>query len=64
MPNLHYVDFCEMFVGYLLPQSNAMGPKNYQKKLQAQFYPEDPLGVVTPMPKYGQKSTFDRKVLE
>ena len=33
-----------MFVGYLLPQSTAMGSKNYQKKLQAQFYPEDPLG--------------------
>ena len=44
LPNLHYVDFCEMFVGYLLPQSTAMGSKNYQKKLQAQFYPEDPLG--------------------
>ena len=24
-PSLHYVDFCEMFVGYLLPQSTAMG---------------------------------------
>ena len=23
-PNLHYVDFCEMFVGYLLPQSTAI----------------------------------------
>ena len=46
-----------------------MGSENYQKKVQAQFHPEDPFGyvVVTPMPKgkyNGQKSTFDRKVLE
>ena len=35
-----------------------------KKKLQAQFHPEDLFLVVTPMPKYGQKSTFDRKVVE
>ena len=51
-------------MGYLLPQSTALGSKNYQKKLQAQFHLEDPFWVVTPMPKYDQKSTFDRKVLE
>ena len=35
-----------------------------KKKLQAQFHPEDLFLVVTPMPKYGQKSTFDRNVLQ
>ena len=35
-----------------------------KKKVQAQFHPEDPFWVVTPMPKYSQKSTFDRKVLQ
>ena len=34
-----------------------------KKKLQAQFHPED-LFLVVPMPKYGQRSTFDRKVVE
>ena len=35
-----------------------------KKKLQAQFHPEDLFLVVTPMPKYGQRSTFDRKGVE
>ena len=35
-----------------------------KKKLQAQFHPEDLFLVVTPMPKYGQRSTLDRKVVE
>ena len=46
-----------------------MGLRNHQKKSQAPIHPEDPFSVGVPMPgpnmvKYGQKSTFDRKVVE
>ena len=41
-----------------------MGSRNHQKKFQAPIHPEDPFSVGVPMPKYGQKSTFDRKVVE
>ena len=44
-----------------------MGSRNHQKKFQAPIHPEDPfsVGCLCPnMVKYGQKSTFDRKVIE
>ena len=33
-----------------------------KKELQAQFHPEDLFLVVTPMPKYGQRSTFLKRL--
>ena len=41
-----------------------MGSKNHQKKFQAQIYPKYFFSVCPNMVKYGQKSTFDRKVVE
>ena len=39
-PKLYFIHFCEIFEGYLLPQSTAMGSYNHQKKLQAPLHPE------------------------
>ena len=53
-----------IFKDYFLHQSTAIGSKNHQKKFQAQIYPKYFFSVCPNMVKYGQKSTFDRKVVE
>ena len=56
--------FVRCLWGIFYPKVLQWAIRITNKKLQAQFHPEDPFLVVTPMPKYGQKSTFDRKVLQ
>ena len=56
--------FVRCFWGISYPKVLQWAIRITKKKLQAQFHPEDPFLVVTPMPKYGKKSTFDRKVLQ
>ena len=62
-PSLHYVDFvrCLWCISYhrVLQWALRITKKSYKL-----FHPEDPFWVVSPMPKYDQKSIFDRKVLE
>ena len=64
LPNSHYVDFVRCLWGISYPKELQWAIRITKKKLQAQFHPEDPFLVVTLMPKYGQKSTFDKKVLQ
>ena len=54
-----------IFDRYLLPQSTAMGSKNHQKSyILHSGHPEDPFWLfgVTPVPKYGKKLTFFRRL--